>query len=191
MAAPLSDDVLAVTAAHEAGHAVVAVWLGVPVVSVDVVPSDEDGTIGHTVCAMLPEYVGDWYRDGRPRPVPPKVLDRLERELMIHLGGDMAQAKSVGVGHAGTVDESRFGSIVVGWDWHMGDVLDAISDGDDDRRARVARLGGVTRALLDRGVVWATVNEVTSDLTEHRRVSGRRVRAIASRTVRQAWAVAG
>jgi hypothetical protein len=191
MAAPLSDDVLAVTAVHEAGHAVVAVWLGVPVVSVDVVPSDEDGTVGHTVCAALPAYVGDWYRDGHHRPVPPRVLDRLERELMIHLAGDMAQAKSAGVAHAGTVDESRFGSIVVGWDWHMGDVLDAISDGDDDRRARVARLGGITRALLDRGVVWATVSEVTAVLAGQRRITGRRVRAIASQTVRSAWATAG
>ncbi|HVM67083.1 MAG TPA: hypothetical protein VMU14_19600 [Acidimicrobiales bacterium] len=191
MAAPLSDDVLAVTAAHEAGHAVLAVWLGVPVVSVDVVPSDEDGTIGHTVCAALPAYVGDWHRAGRPRPVPPRVLDRLERELMIHLAGDMAQAKATGVGHTATVDESRFGSIVVGWDWHMGDVLDAISDHDDDRRARVARLGGITRALLDRGVVWATVSEVTAALTAQRHMTGRRVRDIASRTVGSAWAAAG
>ncbi len=188
MAAPLPDAVLATTAVHEAGHAVVAVWLAVPVVSVDVVPDDDDGTIGHTICAALPGYVAEWHAAGHPRPVPRLVRDRLEREVMVHIAGDIAQSKASGARRAGAamVDESRLGSIVVGWDWHMGDVLDAISDGEQDRRARARRLGGVTQALLDRAVVWAAVNEVATVLAQRRHLSGRRVRAIASRTAQAA-----
>jgi hypothetical protein len=190
MPIPSSDPAAAATAVHEAGHAVVALWLGVPVVSVDIVPSDYDGTIGHTVCSKLPEYVHEWHAAGHPRPIPPRVRDRLEREVMVHLAGDTAQSMWTGVrdARAVSVDESRFGSIVVGWDWHMGDVLDAITEGYQERRARVARLAGLTRALLGRDVVRAAVDAVAEELIDRRRVGGRRVRALASGVVQRSWA---
>src|SRR5579871_3018810 len=173
----MRDD--AVLAVHEAGHAVIALWLGVPVVSVDIVPSDADGTAGHTVCVKLPDYVLDWHLAGDPKPVPPRVEERLEQEVLIHLAGDMAQTKATGGGQAVTVNESRFGSIVVGWDWHMGDLLDAISTGPVERRRRVRRLAALSAALLERDVVWASVTAVAAALVEQRHLSGRRVRQIA------------
>jgi hypothetical protein len=62
----------------------------------------------------------------------------------------------------------------------MGDVLDVISDGAADRSARVRRLAGLTRALLDRDAPWAAVHAVAAELSERRRVNGTRVREIAS-----------
>jgi hypothetical protein len=70
----------------------------------------------------------------------------------------------------------------------MGDLLGAITEGDDDRRARTARLAGVTRALLDREIVWAAVNAVAAELVVRRRVTGRHVRSVASGVVARAWA---
>jgi len=181
----MGDD--AAVAVHEAGHAVIAVWLGVPVVSVDIVPSPVDGTVGHTVCTALPPYVREWHTAGDPRPVPDAVRDRLEHEVMIHLAGDMAQSKAMGGGQGVTVNESRFGSVVVGWDWHIGDVLDAITQGRAERRALIRRLAGLTWALLDREIVWATVCAVAAAVTEQRRVDGRAVRQMALDVTARAW----
>jgi hypothetical protein len=185
----VADD--AVIAVHEAGHAVIAVWLGVPVVSVDIVPSPDDGTAGHTVCTALPAYVRQWHDAGSPRPVPQDVRKRLEHEVMIHLAGDMAQSKATGGGHSVTVNESRFGSVVVGWEWHIGDVLDAITEGRAERRTLIRRLAGLTWGLLDRDVAWATVCAVAAELAEHRHLSGRRVREIATSVTARAWAAEG
>jgi len=176
---------------HEAGHAVIAVWLGIPVVSVDIVPSSLDGTVGHTVCPTLPARVREWHAAGDPWPVPPDVRERLEHEVMVHLAGDMAQSKATGGGSAVTVNESRFGSVVVGWDWHMGDLLDAITSSRAERRALIRRLARLTWALLDRDAVWTTVCAVGAALAQHRRLTGRRVREIAVETTVRAWAGRG
>jgi len=174
------DRTLTVVAYHEAGHAAAHVALDVPIRSATIVP--DGGTRGSVVGVPLPKYVLDWFAEGGLSfyvPVPLRVRDRLERQIMILFAGELAQERETGTteGSAVTLEHPEHGIVIVDGDEHVIlDLVDRLSYGDDDRSAYYAWLRARTAVLLSVDEVWAMVDAIAAGLIEHKKLSGRQVR---------------
>jgi len=100
------------TAYHEAGHAVVGFWAGVPtrLIQVSIVPDPDAGTLGHVRRGKLPRVrdveLGDngqprhFYRDFDPAFDESRIVERqLQPQVVECFGGVLAEKRFTGRRH--------------------------------------------------------------------------------------------
>jgi hypothetical protein len=94
------------TAYHEAGHFVAALFLGVPVKYVTIIPDSDSG--GHCKC-------GFGYREGQLYEMSAATVIKFEKSMMVSLAGYEAQRKfrpSSGRSHHGAGDRKNVAEFV-------------------------------------------------------------------------------
>lgn len=172
---------LEVVAAHESGHAVAHVVLGVPLRSVTIVP--EEGSLGNASAGELPSAVIEWLSLGPTvwTPVPLAIRDRMERMIMVTLAGEIAQERATGTteGSRSNIEHPEHGTVLVDGDWHAAvEMASAISVDNSEVDGYLAWLHARTKTVIGHHEVWASVEAVASALLSKKTLSGRRVRQI-------------
>jgi hypothetical protein len=158
---------------HEAGHAVVAVWLRLPVKSVDV-------EYGRTEFPAPP-----WPNDGPSLrdalPGNPQLRVQIERRIMVKLAGGVAVERLLGVDSSGikvTIGDDRPDNCLPGADrdlYNAAFLAFCISEDKGDMERLLNRLMAATEELLAREDVWAAVERVAEALLEKGHLRGRHV----------------
>ncbi len=151
LTSPISDEDIA-TAYHEAGHAIVAVALGKPVAKLTI----ERNSMRLGQCQMS-------HRRGQP------VKDELEVQLMILLGGVVAEARYTGE---------------YNWDGARQDMigirrLSRVRAGSDAQAERLQqKMLSKTDHLLDQSGHWESVVAIVEELKKTKSLSGRAVQHV-------------
>ncbi len=159
---------LQATAYHEAGHAVVAWWLGVGIRRATIIPDKSDNSRGHVLNHSLrpSTYEGIELAD----PFDTSRL-RAEKRVMVSMAGEMAQRRfnphSVRFYHASSDREYIIGVLERYAIWR---------DGIRDTRPHHKLLQGWTEMILSR--LWYVVETVANALLERRTLSGKDLRAV-------------
>lgn len=145
---PSNDEIL--TAYHEAGHAVVALVLGRPVLRVSILANAT--RLGQ--CEL---------QKGRFKP----SKDSLETEVLILLGGLAAEARLSGqYAHNGAARDLR-----------QARMLTASRAGSERQAERLERrMLDKTEHLLHDEAHWAAVQRIAAELLQHQTISGRAAR---------------
>jgi hypothetical protein len=183
---------LRAVAYHEAGHAVARTELRLPLRWVTIIPSGDDA--GATYGGHLPKAVREWIEEGGYGR-PAGIRDRLEREVMAILAGEVAQEIATGTteGSAQYDDHPEYGRVIVDGDWHrVVDVLEELTGGDDEEVPLYSDLLRLrTQRLLRQPYVWAHVEVVAEALLGQKRLTGREVRDLRRPAGERALAGAG
>lgn len=160
----MTDPEISELAYHEAGHAVVAAWLGAEVVLVTLEPEDDDGPVrdGDTTIR--------WHRRGL------STSELMIRELMAVLAGPVFEMTYAGI--------DRHLDRHPPWDadWRLAQGLAAGLANSPAGAAKVIETTlGRIRELADQEPFWQTVAEVADLLEAHESVSGDEVHACLTR----------
>ncbi len=169
----------AATAYHEAGHAVVGLWEGVPtsLLSVSIVPDREAQTLGHTVRGMYPRVpdikVGE---DGKPhrfyREFNPEFDDRqlvgrrLRPEIVKLFAGPLAEKRFTG--RHSWVGAKRDRQAAT-------DLIDHIVGSERQAQKYLAFLWAVAEDAV--ALHWLEIDALAQELLARKTMTGREIRA--------------
>ena len=176
---------LRAAAYHEAGHAVAHVKLQLPLLRVTIVPDGDSA--GQTLGRPLPPSVRS--RIDEFSELTPRIRDRLEREVMSFLAGEVAQEIGTGTteGSALYVNHPVHGQVIVDGDWHhVVDLLGRLGGGEEETNAYANLLHLRTQRLLRDPITWAHVELVAEALLARRRLAGREVAELRRAAVERA-----
>ena len=166
---PLPDRIL--TAYHEAGHAVVGLFLGRVLEHVDIEQTDERG--GQTKFEDLPADAWE------PCTEFDETRSVIEVEMVIDWAGSLSQAKVAGLFHDDPAVLTGFGVPRRGGQIDRGSDIDHVYQlaemvgmavGEIEPHVELMRQRAI--ALVDRPDIWADVATVADALLEHDRLSG-------------------
>jgi Peptidase family M41 len=154
---------------HEAGHAVAAYVLRLPMREVSII--EEADSLGHMEHAPTPWFQPDvWYGDDR------RTEHRIEARIICALAGPAAEARWGG----------RRNRVGAGQDERNAlDLADYVAGDPTGEGARlyVAWLRHRAEGLVRRELYWAAVEALAAELLARRRVGARRARAIIKQAI--------
>ena len=150
------------------------VELRLPLWWVTIVPSG--GAAGQTMGGPLPMSVGQWMEE-RTDTLPLRIRDRVEREVMAKLAGEVAQERATGTteGSAVLSDDPRYGQILVDGDWKRASELLSVIASDEAVLPYSQLLRIWTEHLLNRPWTWLHVEAVAQALLDRDRLTRRDV----------------
>ena len=163
---------LRASAYHEAGHAVAHFARGRRIDRVSIVPDEDGGSLGHVRGRILLDT--EKWRAGIREFDTPRERRAAEDTIIAALAGPIAEAKLTGrrnrAGAAGDYER-------------VGDLLDALDDGDDAvAAAHLNFLEVLAAQLIDR--YWPLVEVLAEELLARGTLSGSAVREVLRRTIR-------
>lgn len=162
------DSDLSELAYHEAGHAVVAAWLGAEILSVTLEPDSDDGPRREGDAAVRWHH-GRW-----------AAADLCLRELMAVLAGPVVEMIHTGV-------ESRIDRRPQ-WaaDWHLAaELAQRLASSPAQIGPLIETTVRRLRALAAQEAFWQTIAEVADLLEAHQTVSGEEIHDCLARWLKQ------
>lgn len=155
---------LIATAYHEAGHAVAAHFLELPLRRATIVPNEEEGTAGHVLYRPLPQRLREALAYGRPTPAQ-RV--RAENQVISAFAGPIAERRYYG----------RRNLVGASSDYQqIADFLFALSASDDEVTAYANWLEQRAISLIE--TRWRAVEAVATALLERQTLSGSEVQGV-------------
>jgi len=152
------------TAYHEAGHAVINVWLGVRVRSASIVPDELDGTLGHVLRARSRiKFDDDYSRDHEW-----VVRRRLEPAIQVAYAGTIAERRFSGgrYNRVGAEDDLSWAA----------DCLFRLEGGGKVTELYSRYLWAATERMVE--ARWEMITNVAAALMEHRTLKGSQIRPL-------------
>jgi ATP-dependent Zn protease len=156
------------TAYHEAGHAVMAVWLRLRVLHVSIIPDEEEGSLGHT-------------DQGKGAKIEPENREsstetrfQIERLVLVLLAGNAAE-RILANRKCSAGSESDYSK--------ASGLLSYLAPRDDEMRSYCVWLGERAKTILLSDWNWYAVETLANELLKQKYIGAKMVRQI----VHQAW----
>jgi ATP-dependent Zn protease len=152
------------TAYHEAGHAVAACELDLPLRRISIVPNDDDGSLGHCARPGLPRKFENADKSNKTRL-------RIEKEILLKLSGAIAEARFRGQDNLqGAVDDNC----------ELELYAETVCSSSKEIRKFLAWLKERARNLLNskRGILWRAVRYIAKELVARQQIGPKTVKEL-------------
>jgi hypothetical protein len=156
------------TAYHEAGHAVMAVWLRCRCLHVSIIPDENEGTLGHLLRGKLARV--------EPEPLEPSAKTRLqlERLVLVYLAGNAAEYLLTGRKCFASSNSDFMDAY---------DYLNYLTRNEEEIRAYIGWLRERAKTILSLNFNWFAVETLANELLKEKYLGRRKVYKL----IRKAW----
>ncbi len=148
---------------HEAGHAVISYFLGVPFKFVTIVPNVQKETAGHVETWPIPK----WFKPDMEHS--PKVKERIEYEIIIFCAGLIAEKHYA----------KRYNYVTAGHDLSIAATLSMYINGNEkSTNAYIKWLMIRTEDMVTFGFRWKAIETVANELLKKQTLTSNEVKSL-------------